>query len=114
MGNIRYQTIEVIRANGASTPADEKFKFDPEYKRVTGVRAYLVADGGQTHIEIALKDRSKTYHNLSPDEDWKPTVGYFYKPLNIIHQAEDFYITTKLPAANTSELKLIVVFTLEN
>ena len=114
MKTIKHQSIEVIRANAATSSSDFSFKLDPEYKKITGVRAYLVANGGQSHIEIAFKDREHTIHHYTPNVDWAPTVDYWYKPLAEDNRNQDFFISTKLPVANTSELKLIVVFRLEN
>lgn len=111
---IKYQEIEITRLSGQSGLAESKFTLDNEYKKVTGVRAYLLANGGQSYIRIGLKDREVTYHNLTPNADWLPGVDYFYKPLYIENKGQDFYLSTHLPAANASDLKLSVVFRLEN
>jgi hypothetical protein len=110
---IKHQSIEVIRPSGVTGPVDFLFKLDPEYPKITGVRGYLVENGGQSYIEIAFKDRTHTIHHYTPDADWAPVVDYWYKPLSEENQNQDFFISTKLPIVNTSELKLIVVFRLE-
>lgn len=113
METLRYQTIEIDRGIGESGYAEEPVTLDKSYGKVTGVRAYLVADGGQAYIKIGLKDRNYMLHNASPNADWAPNVDYFYKPLNIRHHGQDFFVITDLPAANAAALKLILVFRLE-
>ena len=115
VGQIKYETKEVIRAIGESGLSEEKVTIDKAYKKITGVRAYTLTDGGLPYHEIGLKDRETTFHNLTPDEDWAPTVDYFYKPLNIVNRGQDFFISTKLPtAAAGTDLKIQLVFRLEN
>lgn len=115
MGHIKYETKEVIRSIGESGLLDEKITIDKAYDKITGVRAYLLTNGDEPYIEIGLKDRETTYHNLSPNADWSPTVDYWYKPLNIENRGQDFFISTSLPqAAVTTAVKVQLVFKLEN
>jgi hypothetical protein len=113
MEKIRYQSVEITRSNGDSGYSEESFNLDHAYNRITGVRAYVQANGGQASQDFALKDKDEMYHNLTPSQDWAPTVDFWYKPLNIDHRGQQMTIGTKLPGTNTSESKYVFVFKLE-
>ncbi len=111
---IKYESIKVTRTIGDTGLEDFRFQLDPAYDRIVGMRGYLLVNGDEPYLEVGLKNREETFHNLTPHEDWKPLTGEFYKPVNIEYRGQDFYLQTNVPqAVATADLVFIVVFVLQ-
>lgn len=119
MARPKYQTKEIsIAAGGAANAQDFDIDLDAAYQHCTGVAVHEKLNGGISGYDIGISDDNATYHHLTDKRNWLAgdavSPNEKYKLMYVPNQGQKVKVRVKPDAVTVSELKLQVVFRLEN
>lgn len=118
MARPKYQTKEISIAAGVTATQDFDIELDKAYRHCTGIAVHEKLDGGISSYDVGIADDNTTYHHLTDKDNWLAgdavSPNEKYKLLYIPNNGQSVKVRIKPDAETVSELKVQVVFRLEN
>lgn len=118
MARPKYQTKDITIASGVTSTQDFDVELDKAYRHCTGIAVYEKANGGISSYDLGVADDNTTYHHLADKKNWLAgdavSPNEKFKLIYISNQGQSVKVRIKPDAETVSELKVQVVFRLEN
>lgn len=118
MARPKYQTKDISIAAGVASTQDFDVEIDKAYRHCTGIAVYEKKNGGISSYDIGIADDNTTFHHLTDKKDWlageSVSPNEKHKLIYIPNLGQSVKVRIKPDAETVSELKIQVVFRLEN
>lgn len=118
MARPKYQTKDITIAAGVASTQDFDIELDKAYRHCTGIAVHEKKNGGISSYDVGIADDNTTYHHLTDKKNWLAgdavSPNEKFKLIYVPNQGQSVKVRIKPDVETVSELKVQVVFRLEN